>query len=73
MKLDCACPNCGQSTSVEGRKTAGWVACTKCGHVFKLAESLEPARPIAPVNQPMIVPSRRRRPAPACSPHLGVR
>jgi ribosomal protein L37AE/L43A len=58
MKIRGLCPNCGRPVSVTGRDPAGWAACNKCGHVFKLSDSLDT--------------NRRKSALPANSPHLGL-
>ncbi len=59
MKIKCLCPNCCFPVTVVGLRSIGWVACTKCGHVFKVADSAEK--------------SGRRSSLPGSTPHLGLR
>ena len=40
MKVDCICPNCYGPIPVRGERTTGWVSCTKCGHVFRIADAV---------------------------------
>jgi len=59
VKIKCLCPNCYHPVTVVGLRNVGWVACTKCGHVFKVADSAEGGEPKSAL--------------PPDSPHLGLR
>ncbi len=59
MKMKCLCPNCYHPVTVTGRRSIGWVSCTKCGHVFKVADSVDAGG--------------RKSSLPVNSPHIGLR